>query len=277
MSSRAPIKAQQHGTITGYGKGCRCQPCRSANTLRMRERRRAKAYGSVGPHDRVPIDEAQTIVRRLHKVGYTDPQIGRLAGLPDATINRIRRDGRYITRETAERISRAAAATTTVPARDLLAERYVDAIGARRRVQALMTQGWSVEQLGQQLGHSRGYLSPLLYTQRQITPAVHQAVVDLYEQLWRTPGPSSSTRVRALKRGWATPLELDDERIDDPSYVPQLHRLTPDIDRRQRREQTLVTVATLTARGLSARQIAPHIGKTPRSVQRYRDQLRAAS
>lgn len=277
MTRRPPVQAHHHGTLTGYTNGCRCSDCTAANTRKQQSYRRRRAYGRPAPTDRVPIGPSQETLRRLYDAGYTDNQLARLCGLTNQQTNRIRQRGSWVTVETAERIARGAVMAKKVPPRDLLAERYVDAVGARRRVQALMTIGWGVEQLGVELGHSGGYLSPLLYSGRQITPRLDQAVRDLYERLWNTTGPSSSTRLRSLKRGWATPLELDDERIDDPTYVPVLHRLTPAVDRKQRREQAIATVAQLSARGISAEQIARHAGITSRTVVRIRQQLREAS
>lgn len=274
---RPPVQPHHHGTPTGYTNGCRCTDCTAINTAKAAAYRRRRAYGRQTPTDRVPIEPSQRTLQRLYAAGYTDNQLARLCGLTNQQTNRIRQRGSWVTRETAERIARGADMAKRVPARDLLADRYVDVTGARRRIQALMTQGWGVEHLGRQLGHSRGYLSPLLYGGRQITPALEQSVRDLYERLWNTTGPSTSTRIRSLKRGWATPLELDDDRIDDPAYTPVLHRLNPQIDKQQRRDHARRTVAQLTARGLHPAQIAPHAGVDIRTVQRIREQLQQAS
>lgn len=159
----------------------------------------------------------------------------------------------------------------------------VPANGARLRLRALMTLGHSQNDLNALLGRKpSGSLGPLLWdAERQtVTRDMHERIVAVYERLWRTPGTgprATFVRERALKNGWATPLELDDDRLDDPAYVPQLARRTPLIDRRERRLQIIATVAHLTERGTPTEQIARHIGATPRSVQRYRKALRAAS
>lgn len=165
----------------------------------------------------------------------------------------------------------------------LLPPARVPAVGARRRLRALMTQGHSQNDLNVLLGRKPcGSLGSLLWreTSKTVTRAVHDRVAEIYDELWRTPGTggrAAVVRQRALTRGWATPLELDDDRIDDPAYVPTLHRLTPQIAKQQQREQVLTTVAQLTDRDVPASQIARHIGSTARSVQRYRKALREAS
>lgn len=153
---------------------------------------------------------------------------------------------------------------------------HVDAAGTRRRIQALAAIGWPARELGQRLGVTAQAVS-LFTTRATVYGATAAKVAALYEELWNQPGPSNVTRKRAEKSRWPQPLELDDDRIDDPTYQPQLHRLTPQIDRQQRHEQTLATIAHLTERDVPAHEIARHAGITARTVVRYRKQLREAS
>lgn len=152
-----------------------------------------------------------------------------------------------------------------------------DASGTRRRIQALYAMGWTGAELGQRLNGITAEAVNQLSRQQRVHVNSAKAVAEVYEQMWNQRGPSEKTRRHAARRGWPTPLELDDDLIDDPTYEPQLHRLTPTIDRRQRREQILTVVAHLTERGVPAHEIARHVGATARSVQRYRKQLRDAS
>lgn len=160
---------------------------------------------------------------------------------------------------------------------------FVDACGTRRRLQALWAIGWRSSDIAQ---HTNGTRIGERMTAQAVTKAgqqdvVHvktaQAVRQVYDQLWRTPGPSEQNRARSARRGWPTPLELDDDHLDDPDYRPRLHRLTPRIAVRQRRELIRETIAHLTAQGVSARQIAEHVGISQRAVVRHRERLRQAS
>lgn len=98
---------------------------------------------------------------------------------------------------------------------------YVPNIGARRRVQALMAIGWRHQDLSPRLG----FVSTNLIHQQGdwITQRKHQAVKDLYDQLWNKPRPEDvRSRNRAAKAGYAPPLAWDDETIDDPAATPDL-------------------------------------------------------
>lgn len=83
--------------------------------------------------------------------------------------------------------------------------------GAVRRIQALMVMGWPRRELARQAGYQGDALALILGGQRQrLELATHQRIVDLYERLSMTHGPSSSSRIRATKKGWAPPLAWDD-------------------------------------------------------------------
>ncbi|MCU1592449.1 MAG: hypothetical protein JWP11_3705 [Frankiales bacterium] len=278
--SRSPVKPEQHGSLTGYTNGCRCTPCNAEHTRAVAARRRRKAMGIRTPNDRMPYGPTHRTVLRLREIGYTDPQIGRLAGLPDSRISYLRRPtGKYVLRETAERIEHALQLVERIPPRDLLAARYVDATGAQRRIRALMRQGWSLHELGRRLGHTGGYLSPLLYGGRRITPRLHATVTAVYDELWDQVGPSTSTAKRAASRGWPPPLWWDDDLIDDPTFDAVAAWAKDQRDARRepsmRRAEFAAEVADRTVRGHSTRQIAQDLGCSERHVVRTRTALRA--
>lgn len=55
--SRAPGRHATHGTASTYRNGCRCEPCRIANTKRTRQERQARRERlrvdpSLAPHGR---------------------------------------------------------------------------------------------------------------------------------------------------------------------------------------------------------------------------------
>jgi transcriptional regulator with XRE-family HTH domain len=276
---RPVVQPHQHGSLTGYTYGCHCTSCKAANTRAGGKRRRRQAMGLTGPHDRLPYGPTHTAVCGLRSAGYTSPQIARLTGLSSTQISRLLRPGgQYVTRDVAERIDAGVRLSARVPPVDRLAARYLDVHGTRLRIRALMSQGWAVEELGRRLGHTGGYLSPVLYTSRRITPGLHAKVSRLYDELWQQTGPSTSTAKRAASRGWASPLELDDDRIDDPGYIPVLYRPTRQtiaLENRQARVARQVEVGRLTELGWSAARIGEHLGVVGRQV--VRDRARLAS
>ena len=104
----------------------------------------------------------------------------------------------------------------------------VPSIGARRRLQALATLGWSIPALAAVADAPVNTLHEVA-TRTRITRATHAAVVRAYDALWDRPAPEtckservSARRVRALavRRGWVPPLAWDDDSIDDPAAAP---------------------------------------------------------
>lgn len=90
----------------------------------------------------------------------------------------------------------------------------VPAIGAIRRLHALMALGWPLEAIARRGGWAgRASLASILtYCQRSQTVlrTTHQRIAAVYDRLSGTPGPSKITRRQASKRGYAPPLAWDD-------------------------------------------------------------------
>jgi hypothetical protein len=103
-----------------------------------------------------------------------------------------------------------------------LGTRRVDACGVRRRIRALAALGWSFPDLAAQ-PEMRGVhrTVPQKLTRAEVVWADTAADVRrLYDRLSMTPGGSAHAARRARKAGWLPPLAWDDERLDDPGYVP---------------------------------------------------------
>lgn len=98
---------------------------------------------------------------------------------------------------------------------------HVPAVGARRRLQALMVMGWRHQDLIPMLG----FLTTNLNHQAGdlISQQKHNAMKDLYDRLWNVNGPASPASLgRIAKAGYAPPLAWDDDGIDDPNAAPDL-------------------------------------------------------
>lgn len=165
----------------------------------------------------------------------------------------------------------------------------VPATGTRRRVQALMTLGYSQSAIARRLGIHQNTCSEWMQC-GYVRASTHATIAALYDQLQDTPAPRSTKGERmsaartvalAERRGYARPIDWDDidndpapsinptsedELVDEIAVALFLdgHRvqLTP-------RERQLV-VDQLTAQGLSAREIAIRLGVTSRTVTRDR-------
>ncbi len=100
-----------------------------------------------------------------------------------------------------------------LPSRSLSGEPFVSRVGTVRRIQALMTIGWSCKAMAEHLtnGKTERWLYNLLNQQgRWVTRSTHDEIARLYRQLATRPGPSEIARERARARGFAGPMEWDD-------------------------------------------------------------------
>lgn len=149
---------------------------------------------------------------------------------------------------------------------------FVPSIGAQRRVQALMAIGWRHKDLIARLGFDTPSL--LYKTGTWVTRRKHDAVKDLYDQLWNQPGPNSiHTQRRIAKAGYAPPLAWDDETIDDPHAVPDLGaevrgRGRPCKGSVLASEAQLEDVEFLVEQALTWPAIAERLNVTPTSLER---------
>lgn len=221
----------QHGDLAMYIRDkCRCTPCTKAvrRAEKLRRLKNQPAYVDAQP----AIDH----IHRLSQAGIGWVRASRLAGIPNGTVSRILYGHRgkpptgRAHRDTVAKILAIPIPDIT----DLGARTPVPSHGTRRRLQALITQGWTFRALAREAGMQHGPLEMAL--QRDTTGAATAATVrDLYERLWNVPPPSATpaqraaatqARNRARAAGWAPPAAYDDESLDDPNrYIDHLARL----------------------------------------------------
>ncbi len=166
----------------------------------------------------------------------------------------------------------------------------LNAVGTRRRIQALSAIGWTYGDLAERLGVTRSAVHHLTDERPRIEATTARRITALYDRLSMTPGPSAITRARALAAGWPPPLAWDDDTIDDPTAKPSLgpppstavdevairramtgHR-TP-LTRTERR----LIVTRLAAQGISDAKIAHRCSSTARTILRDRQALNIES
>jgi hypothetical protein len=229
-----------HGTLTRYksgpgqddtpGKGCRCGPCREANTGHSNRRDRMIAYGRWQPF--VPADRARAHVRALQAQGVGWMQAARLAGLSDGCVSALLygRGDRPPTRRIRQDTEKAILGVRPVLTQ-LAGSTLVDPAGTRRRIQALVWNGWSLVKLTDRLGV--GDVGAVI-RRSQVEAATARAVRRLYDELWDQPPPevtrgdrvaAGRSRSFARKQGWAPVGAWDEDRgsphfIDDPEAKP---------------------------------------------------------
>jgi hypothetical protein len=110
--------------------------------------------------------------------------------------------------------------------------RQVPAIGAQRRIHALMRLGWTSTDIAEAAGMGRRESVLRIVNGQKGKPTTwierktHAAITDVYERLsMRLPDPAphrARTRAIAERKGFAPPLAWDD--IDDPDEQPATRR-----------------------------------------------------
>ena len=194
-------------TISCYRQHlCGCERCLWANAEAARVYRRRVAYGRISKVDPGPS------IRRLQELraaGWKWKQIEQGTGCNRASLQRLIQ-GRvaWVTQETETRIL-----TATVKPPELH-RGLVDSTGTRRRLQALVAQGWTFTELAKRLGTG----SPQSLYQKAVGNMVQEhtrrAVDALFRELWNVTPPDGATasraRTAARKHGWLTALAWDD-------------------------------------------------------------------
>jgi transcriptional regulator with XRE-family HTH domain len=288
-----PVADHQHGTRACYTLDkCRCAPCSQACTEYERDRTRQHAYGRW--NNLVDAEPARQHVLVLMEAGMGRRQIALHAGITSNVIVKLiwgkrQPDGslRLSTRLRKENADR------------LLAIRYnpadgalVPAIGAVRRLQALVALGWSQRKLSAELGFtSQTQLTAWVLGRRNhLTAGTFRAVRGLYERLSMQLPPqdthrdkiaASRARKYAKARGWLPPLAWDDEHLDDPQAKPLtcsgdagvdeaavLRRMNGARSIRLNRQESDEVVRRLLAAGLSGAEVERRTGINVHRVQR---------
>ena len=186
---------------------------------------RPKSRHPKGPL--VDAEPARRHVRNLMAAGVSIVRIAQAADIGMATVSGLlytRGEGRgrceRLRLENARRIVR-------VNAEDVVTG-SVDAAGTRRRLQALMTNGWPQLRLAPHFGVHPYYVTELI-RQPRVYGTTAVAVAAAYDQLWNQDprqhgvpiGVYKKIRTHARNNAWAPPGAWDDDTIDDPRAHPE--------------------------------------------------------
>jgi hypothetical protein len=221
-----------HGTVNMYiNDRCRCPECREAARVAKDRYCRLKAYGRWDSGF-VPAEPVREHVLRLQGYGIGLNRIAWLAGVSRGTIGKLlygdptRGQGprTRVRRGFAERVF------TVRPRLEYVAgNAVVDPTGTRRRVQALVSIGWSQQRIADVARLDVNSLSRVLNGDRAVHGRTALQVKRAFDELWDKPQYGDDWRSRisanrarnyAAARGWVSPLAWDDDTIDDPQAVP---------------------------------------------------------
>lgn len=251
---------------------CRRPECLARSAEYDRTRNRLVAYGRWQP-----FTEAEPVrqhIRMLMSYGIGWQRVCRLSGAASGCVSRILYGAPH---EGAPRTKRVRTTTAdkilaVKPSFEQLAPlARVDGTGTRRRLQALIANGWPQKRLGIEMGIQHHRLIWDHVRQDVVAADTARRVVDLYDRLWnvdpatRGVGPRFTAYAKKLAaaNGWVPPAAWDDDYIDSPAAVPDLG-------------ETVSAYAALSEdalwlideQGYSRQQAAHRLGITSRHLER---------
>lgn len=221
-----PMVKHIHGTYRAYlADKCRCWPCHASYCAYSRAKYRI--WRETGPL-LVDIARVRAHVEKLRALGWSHATICRIADVPNGVVQAISYgDRKAVVRATEKKLMALPLMPPTHEQQPLFGD--VPSVGARRRVEALVCLGWSLNKIAQHAGLCKRTLSEMSRRRDSCTAATYKAIVATYEALWNTQPPmeTKSDRIAAVKarnwaerNRWAPPMAWDDDQIDNPDAVP---------------------------------------------------------
>jgi hypothetical protein len=247
---------------------CRCTPCIEHHNQMNQSRTRMKAYGRFDT-GLVDAEAVREHILMLGEYGIGYKRVAELAGVGVTGVRTLiwgRQDPGPRFGEIPKRVAREKAeAILAVEAsiENLGDGAKLPATGTHRRIQALVTRGWSLTKLAARLDMQVGNFWKIL-ERDQVIASTHRRMAEVYDELWDKQPPHdewhskaafSRTLNYAKRRGWLPPLAWDDIDTDpEPERdVVSQGRATA--------EEVLDDVEFLLDAGESPEQVATIIGR----------------
>ncbi|MGW7053078.1 hypothetical protein [Streptomyces sp. NPDC054887] len=220
MTTARPIPP--HGTYArangspGYRPPCKCEPCL---ITRRRNDKRGKVNRQLGRRAEVDATEARQHIELL-RATRTWASISEATQVTQSGLLYIANGSRTsIHRRTHARI------LAVQPLSQPFTHMQIDALGTRRRLQALMAIGHSLRTLSTAASVAKDRVHDIaMGLQPTVRYDVAERIAATYERLaFRPPARdkfTSRTRNLAASRGWHGPLAWDGD-IDDPATTPE--------------------------------------------------------
>lgn len=277
-------KLPDHGTLSRRKiHKCGCPRCLKRDSDYSKTRTRLQAYGRWQPFtDAEPV---RAHVRNLMAAGLGIQTIARLSGVSSGGMTKLlygerRRNlapSKRVRRETADKL------LAIRPTLALLADSArIDALGTRRRLQALVAAGWPQRTIAAASGLD-GQLVHEAIRADSVEAATARAVCRVYLQLRYADPADYGAQLRfidqakriATAEGWLGPGYWDDDELDDPDFVPA----TEDTPRFIALAEDGLELEQ--RQGYTRQQAADRLGVTKdylqASITRYRNQLGEAA
>jgi len=183
--------ARNHGTISTYRDGCRCEDCDTYARAYERERGRRRRVGAPTTNlvDATPVRQH---LRQLMRAGMSYRDINAMLGI----------NIHYLLYQPIKRVNPVTARRILeipIPRSPLPTAKPIPADGSRRRTQALYTLGYSIAWQATHSGVSRNLISRVIHGQSSSIRACHAAKIrELYDAYWDKP-----PRTRGNPEGFA--------------------------------------------------------------------------
>lgn len=210
---------------------CRRPECLRRSAAYDNRRSRLVAYGRWQPFtDAEPVRQH---IRMLSSYGIGWQRVCRLSGVSNGGVSRILYGAPYAGGAPTKRVRTTTAdkILAVKPSFDRLAPMArVDGTGTRRRLQALIANGWPQKRLGIEMGITHHRLIWDHVRQDVVAADTARRVKDLYERLWKADPIAhgvfarfaAEAQARAITNGWVPPGAWDDDYIDSPAASPDL-------------------------------------------------------
>lgn len=269
MTTAKPAEAFDHGDPKRYRRGCRCEKCRAGDTA---YRARLKYLRHTGRGITRTPERAAGHVLRLRAAGLDDRDIRSRADIVCDVLYRIMRREGTILASTEARILAVPVPRQAGPIRS---RAYVSGLGTRRRLRALVAEGWHSAELARRLGKTRRNFNLLLAGRDtgNVAMFITDQVRALYDEL-RNQKPedhgvthyyAERARKLAVEHGWAGPGYWDDEDFDNPDFVPAVN--DDGISQRQLGALRRAEIEHLITFNLSHADIAARLGMSENYVR----------
>lgn len=211
----------EHGTYNrAQLDGCRCGSCTKA-IRRRRKQYRLGIKPAVSPL--VPARRVAEHLAALREAGVSHRNVAERIGRSTSAVRRYAylRDGRVRFESVKEILA------IPVPSRPVPADGYVDAVGSRRRLQALAVMGWPLGVQAQRMGLSQAALTHIRMGRVLVVRARTAALIaGWYRYLLAHPprpherSTAADAIVRRVGANWVGPMAWGQGAIDDPSARP---------------------------------------------------------
>ena len=214
----------EHGTLGALqvhrvhkketGEDWDCGPCRAIR-LRYDKLAASSQLRVIYRIGKVDPTRAREHIASLAAWGMGRREIASRSGLGMHTITSVVAGKDPIVQKTEDKIL-----AVFVPSVFQESDCCIGITGTRRRLEALVSIGYTPTHLKKLLGYNDDRIGRYLRKSRRITGAGAMKVQALYEQICMIPGPSDKARDTASALGYFPPLAWDEDTIDDPSAVP---------------------------------------------------------